>query len=212
MGKLRDPASGLTHCIGTILAVAGLIALLARHHETDTCMHTIAFSVFGVSMVLLYSFSTLYHWLPLRDEKLQLFRKIDHIMIFVFIAASYTPLCLLRLEGAWRWSVMGFVWGFTIAGFFMKLFWMNAPRVLYTSTYLLMGWVAVIAIWPLSKRMDPSGLAWLAIGGLFYSMGAAIYAFKRPDPWPAVFGFHEIFHVFILSGSLSHFWMMYHYV
>ncbi|MFC1889302.1 hemolysin III family protein [Thermodesulfobacteriota bacterium] len=212
MRNFRDPASGLTHFVGALLAVAGLIALLARGHATDTFLHTISFSVFGVSMFLLYSFSTLYHWLPLRGEKIEFFRKIDHIMIFVFIAASYTPICLITLRGAWGWSILASVWGFTVVGFFMKLFWMNAPRVLYTFTYVLMGCFGFAAIWPLWKRMDPLGLAWLLVGGLFYTTGAVIYAFKRPDPWPDLFGFHEIFHLFILCGSLSHFWMMYHYI
>ena len=212
MRKLRDPVSGLTHFIGALLAVAGLIALLSRGHATNTFLHTISFSIFGVSMILLYSFSTLYHWLPLRGEKLELFRRIDHIMIFVFIAASYTPICLITLRGAWGWSILSCVWGFTVAGLFMKLFWINAPRVLTASMYLLMGWIAVTAIWPLWKRMDPLGLAWLLVGGFFYSTGAVIYAFKRPDPWPGVFGFHETFHIFILLGSFSHFWMMVHHI
>lgn len=208
----RDPASGLTHFFGIILSIVGLIALLIRPGEPLTAYHMVSFSIFGGSMILLYTFSTLYHWLPLSGKRLEIFRKIDHIMIFVFIAATYTPVCLVNLRGPWGWSIFGTVWGVTLAGFFMKIFWLNAPRILYTSIYLLMGWIIVVGIWPLSNVMASSGLYWMAAGGVFYSAGAVIYAFKRPDPWPAVFGFHEIFHVFILLGSFAHFRMVYYFV
>ena len=104
------------------------------------------------------------------------------------------------------------VWGLTLAGFFLKLFWIKAPRFLYTSIYLLMGWIIVAAILPLSKVMPSKGLLWLALGGVFYSVGAVIYAIKKPDPLPNAFGFHEIFHLFIMAGSFSIFWMIYNYV
>jgi hemolysin III len=133
-------------------------------------------------------------------------------MIFVFIAASYTPVCLVVLGGGWGWSIFGTVWGLTIAGLFLKIFRLNTPRVLYTAIYVVMGWIIVVGIWPLQKAMAFMGLMWLLIGGLFYSVGAIIYATKKPDPIPRILGFHEIFHVFIMLGSFSHFWMMYRYV
>ena len=210
--SFRDPISGLTHFIGIILSVIGTIALLTRNDEPFTVYHAISFSVFGFSMTLLYTISTLYHWLPLSEKKLIIFRKIDHIMIFVFIAASYTPVCLITLRESWGWVILGIVWGLTLAGFFLKLFWLKAPRFLYTSIYLLMGWIIVAAILPLSKVMPSQGLLWLAFGGVFYSVGAVIYALKKPDPLPNVFGFHEIFHLFIMAGSFSIFWMIYNYV
>lgn len=210
--KLRDPVSGLTHFIGILLAIIGLIALLIRANGPFTVWHAVSFSIFGGAMILLYTFSTLYHWLPLSGKSLKVFRKIDHIMIFVFIAASYTPVCLITLRGAWGWSIFGSVWGLTIAGFFLKIFWLNAPRFLYTLIYLFMGWIIIIAIWPLINMMVPLGLLWMVTGGLFYTIGATIYAAKKPDPWPKIFGFHEIFHLFIMFGSFSHYWMIYHYV
>jgi len=163
-------------------------------------------------MTLLYTVSTLYHWLPLSEKNLIIFRKIDHIMIFVFIAASYTPVCLITLRESWGGIILYIVWGLTLAGFFLKLFWLKAPRYLYTSIYLLMGWIIIVAILPLSKVMASEGLLWLALGGVFYSTGAVIYAIKKPDPLPNVFGFHEIFHLFIVAGSFSIFWMIYKYV
>ena len=207
----KDPLSGLTHFIAAMLSIAGLVFLLIQDGEF-TARHYVSYSIFGSGMILLYTFSTLYHWLPLEGKKREMVRRIDHIMIFVFIAASYTPVCLITLGGGWGWSIFGVIWGITIAGFFLKVFWLNAPRILYTSVYLLMGWIAVIAIWPLFQKMASSGLLWLTIGGLFYTAGAVIYAVKKPNPWPKIFGFHEIFHVFIMLGSFSHFWMVYHYL
>jgi len=208
----RDPMSGLTHFIGILLAVAGLVILLNRTIIPFTVWHAVSFSIFGGAMILLYTFSTLYHWLPLSGKNLEFFRKVDHIMIFVFIAATYTPICLITLQGAWGWSIFGVVWGVTIAGLFLKIFWLSAPRFLYTAIYLLMGWIIVIGIWPLINSMAVKGLIWLAIGGLFYSTGAVIYALKKPNPVPGFFDFHEVFHVFVMLGSFSHFWMMYRYV
>jgi hemolysin III len=210
--QFREPVNGFTHFIGILLAIAGLTALLTRTDGPGILWHTVSFCIFGGAMILLYTFSTLYHWLPLTGKKLELFRKIDHIMIFVFIAATYTPVCLITLRDGWGWWILVSVWGLTLAGFFLKVFWLNAPRFLYTSMYLLMGWIILIAIWPLTKRMAPAGLLWMAIGGFFYTVGAVIYALKKPDPWPERFGFHEIFHIFIMCGSFSHFWMIYHYV
>ena len=210
--SFRDPISGLTHFIGIILSIIGTIVLLTRSSEPFTVYHAASFFIFGFSMILLYTISTLYHWLPLSEKNLIIVRKIDHIMIFVFIAASYTPVCLITLRESWGWVIFGIVWGLTIAGFFLKLFWINAPRFLYTSIYLVMGWIIVAAILPLSKVMSSQGLLWLALGGVFYSSGAVIYAMKKPDPLPNIFGFHEIFHLFIMAGSFCIFWMIYKYV
>lgn len=204
--------SGLTHFIGALLAIAGLVVLLLRKVPELTVSHIVSFSIFGGAMILLYTFSTLYHWLPLKKSASDILRKIDHIMIFVFIAATYTPICLVTLGGGWGWSLFGSVWGLTVAGFLLKIFWMNAPRWLYTAIYVLMGWIIVIGIWPLIKSLALGGLLWLVAGGLFYTLGAVIYGRKKPDPWPNFFGFHEIFHVFVMLGSFAHFMLMYLYV
>ncbi len=210
--KLREPMNGLTHFIGILFGFTALYFLLNRPFGIHDTMHTITFSIFAVSMILLYTFSTLYHWLPLADKKLEIFRKIDHIMIFVFISATYTPICLITLGGAWGWSIFETVWGLTFMGLFIKIFWLDAPRVLYTGIYLLMGWIIVIGIYPLIQAFSKEGVFWLAMGGIFYSIGAVIYAFKKPNPLPGIFGFHEIFHIFVLLGSFSHFIMIYSYV
>jgi len=212
ISKLREPINGLTHFIGIGIAVSGLLVLLLRAANTLTVYHVVSFSIFGGSMILLYTFSTLYHWLPLSGNKLLLFRQLDHMMIFIFIAASYTPICLVTIRGHWGWSIFGTVWGLTVAGILMKVFWLNAPRILYTLIYLILGWIIIIGIWPVAENMAKQGVFWMAAGGLFYSIGAGVYAIKKPNPWPEVFGFHEIFHIFIILGSLSHLWMAYHYI
>lgn len=210
--KLREPVNGFTHFIGILMAIVCTILLLTRKTGPFTLRHAVSFAVFGGAMILLFTVSTLYHWLPLTGKKLELFRKIDHIMIFVFIAASYTPICLITLRGGWGWWILASVWGITVLGFFLKIFWLGAPRILYTAIYLAMGWLIVIAIFPLLERLPAAALLWMAAGGVFYSVGATIYALKKPDPWPGRVGFHEIFHICIILGSFSHFLMIYRYV
>jgi hemolysin III len=139
-------------------------------------------------------------------------RRIDHMMIFLLIAASYTPVCLILLKGGWGWSLFGCIWGFAVLGILLKVFWLQAPRWLYTVVYIVMGWLAIVALWPLAKVLSLGGFLWLFAGGLFYTFGAVIYATKKPNPWPKVIGFHEIFHVFVMLGSFSHFWLMYRYI
>ncbi len=211
-GRLfRDFWSGFTHFIGLLLAFAALTALLNKSGDL-TIWQKVSYWIFGISMILVYLGSTLYHWVPFSGDRLEMFRKIDHIMIFVFIAASYTPLCLITLHGPWGWSFFGVVWGITVAGVFIKTFWMNAPRFLSTSIYIVMSWIVVIGIWPLSKALSAGGFFWLGLGGVFYMTGAAIYTFKKPDPIPGVFGFHEVFHLFVMAGTFSHFYLVYHYM
>ncbi len=119
----------------------------------------------------------------------------------MMIAGTYTPFCLVPLRGYWGWSIFGVVWGIAILGIFFKLFYIYAPRWLSTSLYVLMGWISVIAIYPIIKNIPAGGVFWLAGGGISYTVGAVVYATKKPDPWPNVFGFHEIWHLFVLGGS-----------
>lgn len=163
-------------------------------------------------MILLYTASTLYHWLPFSEKGIRRLRKFDHMMIFILIAVTYTPICLIPLRGAWGWSLFGSVWGLATLGIFLKFFWLQAPRWFSTMVYIIMGWLALVAVWPLIHALQPGGLVWLLMGGIFYTMGALIYAVKKPNPWPGFVGFHEIFHVFVMLGSFSHFWLMYNYV
>ena len=211
LSKLRDPVSGLTHMVGVFLSITALVLLVYFSAIHATAWHVVSFSIFGASLIMLYTASTLYHLLPLQEQGIKMLRKIDHMMIFVLIAGTYTPICLIPLRGVWGWSLFGIAWGVTIAGIIMKIVWLNAPRWLYTFIYVLMGWMVVIAFLPLLHSLPMHGVAWLVAGGLSYTVGAVIYALKKPN-FAKFFGFHEIFHLFVLMGSACHFWLMYRYV
>jgi len=170
-----------------------------------TIWHVVSFAFFGSSLIALYLSSSLYHLLRGLFSLQGVSRKIDHLMIFVLIAGSYAPFCLVTLRGAWGWSVFGVILSMALLGFFRSFFWINAPRWAVSAMYLFMGWVAVVGIYPLYQRLPPDSFAWLVAGGIFYSIGAIIYALQRPNPWRGVFGFHEVWHLFVLCGSLSHY-------
>jgi hemolysin III len=209
--KLRDPVSGLTHSLGSLLSIAGLVLLVYFGATRATTWHIVGFAVFGASLILLYTASSLYHLLPLSERGVRIFRKIDHMMIFVLIAGTYTPICLVPLRGGWGFSILSVIWTIAVAGIVMKVFWLHAPRWIYTGIYLLMGWLVLVAFWPLIHTIPPMGLVWFLAGGLFYTLGAVIYAIKKPNVCKN-FGFHEIFHLFVMAGSLSHFWLMFRYI
>lgn len=206
---LREPMNGLTHFIPAMLSVVGIVILLAKAVELSDPYRIVSYSIFGAGLFALYLMSTLYHWLPLSFEKVRLLRRLDHMMIFVLIAATYTPICLIPLRGGWGWSLFGTVWGLAVVGIFLKIFWINAPRWLSTGIYLGMGWIALVALWPMINNMSLQALLLLLAGGIFYSLGAVIYALKKPVLVPNILGFHEIFHIFVALGSFMHFLLIY---
>lgn len=216
MAKVRDFMSGLTHCIGAALSLAGLVVLIVFASLKGDAYDIVSFSIFGTGLFLLYLFSTLYHWLNISEKGISVFRKFDHIMIYVLIAASYTPICLGPLRGPWGWSIFGIVWGIAVLGIILTSVWIKAPRALTTTIYISMGWTVLIAIFPLINVFKEanmlSSLWWLVIGGIFYTVGGIIYGLK----WPKInfkhFGFHEIFHIFVMLGSACHFWFILRYV
>lgn len=206
---LREPMNGFTHFIPAVFSILGLVLLLDKALYHMDPYRIVSYTVFGLGLFLLYLMSTLYHWLPLNEKKVKLLRRLDHIMIFVLIAATYTPLCLISLRGVWGWSLFGVVWAFAIVGIFIKIFWMNVSRWVSTSLYLIMGWIAVVAIWPLLNVLQSSELMLLVAGGMFYTVGAVIYALKKPVILSGFLGFHEIFHIFVALGSFAHFLLIY---
>ena len=210
--KFRNPVSGLTHFAGVLLSIVALILLETYATIQGTSWHIVAFAIFGISLILLYGASSIYHLLPLPPRGTTILRRIDHAMIFVLIAGTYTPICLIPLRGVLGWILFGVIWGIAIVGIFLALFWINAPRWLSTLIYLIMGWLIVVAFYPLVQTIPLGGIIWLILGGLCYSVGAVIYALKRPNPVPGIFGFHEIWHIFVMAGSFCHFWAMFHYV
>lgn len=213
MNKIKDPVSGFTHLAGAIASAIGLIFLILKAKAT---IDIASATIFGVSLILLYSASAIYHLLNVSEKTTRILRKLDHIMIYVLIAGTYTPICLGPLIGGWGWSIFGVIWGLTILGLFLTIFWLNAPRWLTTGIYLLMGWIAIIAIYPIIMTFKEynalSSLLWLLAGGVFYTLGAVNYGLKWPKLKNKYFSFHEIFHIFILLGSISHYWFIFKYV
>lgn len=216
MAKVRDFVSGLTHCIGAVLSLIGLVILIVFASIWGNAYNVVSFTIFGTSLFLLYLFSTLYHWLNISDKGIKVFRKFDHIMIYILIAASYTPICLGPLRGPWGWSIFGVIWGFAILGTILTSVWINAPRALTTGIYVAMGWIVVIAIYPLVNVFKQANLLysllWLLIGGIFYTIGGIIYGLKWPKVKFKGFGFHEIFHIFVMLGSACQYWFILKYV
>lgn len=216
--KGRDPYDGLrpwsaiTHGIGAALAAAGTVLLLVRAALLGLgAWYITAFAIYGASMICLYLASTLYHCLNTPVKGRLALRKLDHASIYLLIAGSYTPLCLgpLRTAGGWGWVLFGVIWALAIAGIVLTMGWINMPRQLTAAIYIFMGWLAVIAIYPLYQQVGWRGLSWLLAGGLLYTVGGASYALKWPGRDNPRFGCHEIFHVFILLGSVCHFFLMY---
>lgn len=210
--KLKDPVSGITHFIGALLSVPALVILVYCAATNSTVWHVVSFSVFGATLILLYTISTLYHTLPLTSKGTLRLKRLDHMAIYLLIVGTYTPVCLVTLRGAWGWSLLGSIWGIAVAGIVLKCVWLNAPRWLSTLFYTGMGWLVIIAFMPLLRTVPLQGIGWLVAGGLLYSIGALIYATKRPRTPLAFFGFHEIFHLFVLAGSFCHFWLMYRFI
>ncbi|MDO5603410.1 MAG: hemolysin III family protein [Oscillospiraceae bacterium] len=209
--KARDPISSWTHFLGAVGAGVGTIILFASCLLRGAGAVTL-FSclVFGFSMLALYNASAIYHYVHCSPQKLERFRKADHSMIYVLIAGSYTPICLRFMQpphGAWFTAVM---WGLALCGILIKVCWLNAPRWLYTAVYLLMGW-AIIFDLQAFRGMPAACFGLIAAGGVAYSAGAVIYMLKKPN-FKNGFGFHEIFHVFIMLGTLFHFFAVYLYM
>jgi hemolysin III len=192
--------------------VAALVVLLWLAISARDARQLVAFTIFGLSQIALYTASTLYHSLPLSPAGVARLRRIDHMMVFVLIAGTYTPICLVALRGGWGWSLFGVVWGIALGGLIIKTRWMHAPKLLSTALYLAMGWAVVVAAPVLFDRLPVGAVAWLLAGGIIYSIGAVIYALKRPNLIPGVFDAHALWHLFVLAGSACFFWMIVQYV
>ena len=199
--------SALSHLAGAIAAVFGLIVLAG---VTRTRLHlNVASQVYGLSLVVSLGASTAYHSFKVQDEDTSWLRKLDHAAIFWLIAGTYTPVCIVYLDGGWRIGILAAQWGVALAGTLIKLVRVQAPRWTTVSLYLAMGWMALIPLPRLLDAMPLSALLLMVGGGVAYSVGALVYALKRPDPWPGIFGFHDIFHVFVLLGAGLHYALVY---
>ncbi len=197
--------SALSHGIAAALSLVGTVVLVIHHSRIDA-WHWLGALIFGLCMIGLYTTSTLYHcWRT--SEAMRIFlRKLDHAMIYILIAGTYTPICLtlLRTEGVWGWTLLGVIWGCALVGIIVKFFWINSPRWLASATYITMGWLIVVAILPLSRTMPWQSAVWMLVGGLFYTAGGVLYGLRWPLRNAPKFGCHEVFHWFIVAGSLCH--------
>jgi hemolysin III len=203
--RVREPVNAYSHLVGLVLASAGTLVLLRLAHGPA---QAVAFAVYGGSLILLYAASTAYHALPLPRHRLRALRTLDHIAIYFLIAGTYTPVALVTLHGPAGWALLAGAWTIAVAGIPFKIWWLDAPIRLSTGIYLGMGYMALLAAAPLAHAVSAGGLAWLVAGGVAYTIGAIIFSRERPDPFPGVFGHHEIWHILVLVGSGCHFAFM----
>lgn len=201
--RLREPVSGLTHLGGAIAALVGQIVLLVL--GWPGIEKFVSVLVYGLSLVGLFSASAAYHLVNAGPKVTAILRKLDHSAIYLLIAGTYTPFCINTFSGFYRWGLLAIVWGIAIAGIVVKLFYMGAPRWLSAGIYVLMGWLGLTAIGEMTVALSPFTLGWLIAGGVVYTLGAVVYVTKIFNFAPGKFGFHEVWHIFVLLGALAHF-------
>lgn len=212
--RLKDPASAITHFIGMVAAVSAAPFLLERAAQAGTVKSIVSSLLFILSMILLYGASTFYHAIITNDKATLLLKKLDHIMIYFLIAGSYTPVCMLVLPTSIGTPLCLIVWGLALAGLFLTAVWVDSPKWLNSTIYIAMGWLCIFAIRSIYHYMCPQAFFWLFAGGVIYTIGGVIYALKLPvfNRLHPGFGGHEIFHLFVMGGSLCHFIMVYSYL
>jgi hemolysin III len=201
--KLREPVNSLTHWAGAALALAGLIALLIV--GWDTPAKVISLAIYGISLIAMFSASATYHMVRVKDRALEIFRKIDHSAIYLLIAGTYTPFCVNAFEGFWKWGMLSIIWSLALIGIVVKVFYIRAPRWLNAGIYILMGWLAVGASGQMLSALPAWVFGWLIAGGVIYTLGAIVYITKIFNFKPGVFGFHEMWHIFVLLAALAHY-------
>lgn len=211
---IREPGSALTHFIAMLLALCAAVPLLVRAAVHSGVKSLTAMTVFMISMVLLYAASTIYHSVNCSGRILRIFRKMDHMMIFVLIAGTYTPVCLLTLPKPSGLMLLAAVWGIALVGIFIKGFWITCPKWFSSVLYIAMGWSCLSVLGQLFSLLPLHAFLWLLAGGLIYTAGGIIYALRLPlfDSRHPMFGLHEIFHLFVMAGSLCHFVFMFCYL
>lgn len=210
---IREPGSAITHFIAWLMAIVAASPLIMKA-ESSSHIAAAAMIIFIASMILLYGASTAYHSVSVSDKILKIFRKIDHMMIFVLIAGSYTPVCLIVLGGKIGYTLLALVWGIAIIGMTIKAFWITCPKWFSSAIYIAMGWTCLLVFGTLWNTLPHAAFGWLLAGGIIYTIGGIIYALKLPifNSIHKNFGSHEIFHLFVMGGSICHFIFMYFYV
>ena len=211
---IREPGSAITHFIGMMMALFASVPLLVKAGMSPGEEHFAAMAIFMTSMILLYGASATYHSVNLTGKYLRIFRKLDHMMIFVLIAGSYTPVCLIVLGGNLGYTLLALVWGIALAGMLIKAFWITCPKWFSSIIYIAMGWVCVLVFGRLFDTLSTAAFLWLLAGGIIYTIGGIVYALKLPlfNSRHREFGSHEVFHLFVMAGRVCHFIFMYSYV
>ncbi len=210
---VKEPVNSFSHLVGVFLSIAAMVVLIVMSGPDP--WRIVSFTIYGASGIVLFTASTLLHTIIASERVEYVLRRFDHSAIFIYIAGCYTPIALVSLRPehpVWAWVLFGSVWALAVAGTIFKVFWFTAPRWLSTALYLGMGWIAVLAISPMLSVLGLGAILWLAAGGLFYTVGAIIYALRWPDFRPGIFGYHELWHFFVLAGSICHFMMMFLHV
>ena len=211
---VKDPGSAITHFIGMLMAVFAAVPLIIKATHEPSPIYVVSIAIYAASLILLYAASTTYHTFDRSEKVNTILKKIDHMMISVLIAGSYTPICLLVLGGRLGIILLAIVWSIAIAGILIKAFWVYCPKWVSSVLYIGMGWTCVLAFTQLLNSMSPAAFGWLLAGGLIYTAGGIIYALKLPifNMKHKDFGSHEIFHLFVMGGSICHFVVMYAFV
>jgi hemolysin III len=201
--KLREPVNSLTHWAAALLALLGLIALLVLGWGGPA--KVVSLVVYGLSLIFLFSASATYHMVRVKERALEIFRKIDHSAIYLLIAGTYTPFCVNAFSGFWKWGLLSIVWSLALIGIVVKIFYIRAPRWLNAGIYLVMGWLCLAAVGQMLAVLPVWVLIWLAAGGLIYTLGAVVYITRIFNFIPGVFGFHEVWHIFVMLAAAAHF-------
>lgn len=201
--KLREPVNGLTHFFAAIVAAIGLVILLIVGWSTPAKI--ISLLIYGVSLIGMFSASAAYHMVRAKDKALEVFRKIDHSAIYLLIAGTYTPICVNAFSGFWKWGMLAIIWSLALIGIGVKIFIIKSPRWLNAGIYLVMGWLAFAAVGEMLATLPAWALTWLIVGGVIYTLGAVVYITKIMNFWPGVFGFHEVWHIFVILAALAHY-------
>lgn len=211
---IKDPGSAITHFVGMLMAIFAAVPLIIKATHEPSRIYLISIIIYAASLILLYAASTTYHTFNKSEKINTLLKKIDHMMISVLIAGSYTPICLLVLGGKTGFILLSVVWGIALLGILIKAFWVYCPKWVSSALYIGMGWTCVLAFTQILNSMSPAAFGWLLAGGVIYTVGGVIYALKLPifNLRHKNFGSHEIFHLFVMGGSACHFIVMYAFV
>ncbi len=214
MKKMKDPGSAITHLIGTLMALFATTPLLIKASLHPDPIHMISLGIFILSMILLYVASTIYHSFNISEKINKRLRKFDHMMIYVLIAGTYTPICLIALKGTVGVVLLLIIWSLALLGIIVTGFWVTCPKWFSSVVYIAMGWTCVLAFTQLMNSLSGAAFGWLLAGGIIYTVGGIIYALKLSifNNRHKYFGSHEIFHLFVMGGSLCHFILMYQFI